>query len=305
MYTIKEYIKKPSLAFLAVVLRLAYFIPDKTYLKIVFRLMMGRRLNLKEPKTFNEKLQWLKLYNRNPVYSMMVDKYAVKDYITKTIGNEYVTPTIGIWDKTEDIDWNSLPNQFVLKTTHGGGSSGVIICKDKTVFDKHKAIEKLNLSLHQDIYRQYREFPYKDVPKRIIAECYIPHPNNMDDLPDYKFFCFDGEVKAILVATDRHKVGEEVKFDFFDSEYNYLPFRQGHNHANDIPPKPQSFVEMKQLASKLSRGIPHVRIDFYENNGRPLFGEITFFHFAGFVPFEPEKWDYTFGEWISLPEKRS
>lgn len=305
MLSVKEYFMHPALLGSALVIHLGQWLPDSLYLKLLFRLKMGYRLDLKNPKSFNEKLQWLKLYNRKPEYTNMVDKYAVKDYVANIIGNDYIIPTIGVWDKPENIVWDSLPDQFVLKTTHGGGSNGVIICKDKTSLDKQKVIKQLNTSLNIDLYRINREWPYKNVPKRIIAEKMITSSSNTNDLPDYKFFCFDGEVKALFVATDRHTPGEEVKFDFFDADYNHLPFRQCHDYARVTPQKPQSFDEMKLLASKLSRGIPQVRVDFYEVEGRPLFGEMTFFHFGALVPFEPEAWDYKFGDWITLPEKNS
>lgn len=279
-------------------------LPDKYYLKILFRHKMGHRLNLRNPKTFSEKLQWLKLYDRKPEYSKMVDKAVVKDYVAGIIGSQYVIPTIGIWDKAEDIEWNKLPNQFVLKTTHGGGNSGVVICRDKATFDREKAIDKLNKSLQSDIYKILREWPYRDVPHRIIAEEYIEPSYNNGDLPDYKFFCFDGEVKAMFIATERQNPNEAVKFDFFDADFNFLPFRQGHDHAKETPQKPQGFEKMKQLASKLSKGIPHVRIDFYEVGNKILFGEMTFFHFSGFKPFEPITWDYKFGEWLTLPKEK-
>lgn len=303
MLSIKEYLIHPALLGRSLIEHYGQWLPDSIYLKLLFRLKIGYRLNLQAPKSFNEKLQWLKLYNRRPQYTTMVDKYAVKDYVASIIGNEYIIPTLGVWDKPEDIMWDSLPNQFVLKTTHGGGSNGVVICKDKPTLNKEKVINKLKASLKIDLYKLSKEWPYKNVPKRIIAEKYITPTSHEKNLLDYKFFCFDGEVKALFVATDRYTQGEEVKFDFFDADYNHLPFRQGHDHAKVKPQKPQSFEEMKTLASKLSRGIPQVRVDFYEVDGHPLFGEMTFFHFGGLVPFEPKEWDYEFGNWIVLPEK--
>ena len=264
---------------------------------------MRHKLDLHNPKTFSEKLQWLKLYDRRPEYTTMVDKYAVKEYVSTIIGSEYVIPTLGVWDKPEDIDWDSLPEKFVLKTTHGGGSSGVIICRDKATFDREKTIAKLKKSMKQDLYGFSKEWPYKNVPRRIIVEQYIEAENN--DLPDYKFFCFDGVVKGLFVATDRQTPGVDVKFDFFDANFNHLPFRQGHDHAERTPIKPANFELMKNLASKLSKGIPQVRVDFYDLGDCVLFGEMTFFHFSGSMPFEPEEWDFRFGEWIKLPPKRT
>lgn len=272
---------------------------DEFLLKCSFRQNMGYPLNLKAPKTFSEKLQWLKLYDRKAEYTTMVDKYAVKEYVSNIIGEEYVIPTLGVWDRFEDIDFDTLPDQFVLKTTHDSG--GIVICKDKSNFDFDAAKKKIKKSLKRDYYFIHREWPYKNVPKRIIAEVYM-EDRETEELRDYKFFCFDGEVKAMFVATDRQKKGEEVKFDFFDEYYNHLPIKQGHPNATVLPVKPQCFEEMKDLASKLSQGIPHLRVDFYEVNGKIYFGELTFFHFTGMVPFVPEEWDKIFGDWIDLPK---
>lgn len=264
---------------------------------------MGYKLDLDNPRTFNEKLQWLKLNDHNPLYTKLVDKYAVKDYVASVIGKEYIIPTLGVWEEPEDIEWDKLPERFVLKTTHGGGSSGVVICKNKDSFDKKTAISKLQQSMKQDIYRTLREWPYKNVPHRVISEQYIEIGPNNNDLPDYKFFCFDGEVKGLFVATDRQTQGVDVKFDFFDADFNHLPLRQGHDQAEVTPVKPANFELMKDLASKLSKGIPQVRVDFYDLGYCVLFGEMTFFHFSGSMPFEPEEWDYRFGEWIKLPSR--
>ena len=278
---------------------ISHLMPDKMYLKYMFRSHFGKRLNLKNPKTFNEKLNWLKLYNRDPRYTDLVDKYEVKQYIAETIGEHYVIPTLGVWDSFEKIDFCSLPNQFVLKCTHDSGS--VVICRDKSTFDIEKAREKLTRKLKSNLFWHGREWPYKKLKPRILAEVYMEDEKTAE-LRDYKFFCFDGEVKALFIATDRQKMGEEVKFDFFDPDFNWLPFRQGHDHANIHPEKPVCFDEMKELAAKLSVGIPHVRVDFYEVNGKVYFGELTFFHFCGMVPFEPEEWDEILGEWITLPK---
>ncbi|MBR2630308.1 MAG: glycosyl transferase [Bacteroidaceae bacterium] len=283
------------------IVKIIRLLPDKPYLSLKFYKEFGRIPNWTNPQTFSEKLQWLKLYDRKPKYTMMVDKFAVKDYVASKIGSEYVIPTLGVWDRPEDIEWGKLPKQFVLKTTHGGGNEGVVICRDKTTFDKEGAIDKLNKSLHSDLYVLHREWPYKNVPKRVIAEEFIKPRPDTKDLADFKFFCFDGKVKGLFVATERQNPNEEVKFDFFDEDYNYLPFRQGHNHAAVVPPKPQNFELMKIAAEKLSKGIPHVRVDLYDLGNTILFGELTFFHFSGLVKFEPEEWDYKFGEWLKLP----
>lgn len=297
-----NFIKNPNKLAQSLLNRLGVMLPDRIYLKLMFRLKMGKKLNLNNPTSFNEKLQWLKLYDRKPGYTIMVDKYAAKEYVAQKIGEEYVIPTLGVWNSVEEIEWDALPDQFVLKTTHDGGGCGVVICKDKRSFDKQKAIVKLKKSLSYNTYIGGREWPYKDVQHRIIAEKYIDPMPQMNDLPDYKFFCFDGEVKALFVATERQVPGEDVKFDFFDADFNHLPFRQGHENASIAPIKPKSFDKMKQLASKLSEGIPQLRVDFYEVEGQPIFGEMTFYHFSGMVPFCPQEWDEMFGSWIQLPE---
>lgn len=281
------------------VMKANFLLSDEAYLKLLFRLKMGYKLDLNNPKTFSEKLMWMKLHDHNPEYSKLVDKYAVKEIVAQKIGERYVIPTLGVWERPEDIEWEKLPNSFVLKTTHGGGNTGVVICKDKTSFDKDKAITKLKKSLKQDIYKTLREWPYKNVPRRIIAEQYIEAENN--DLPDYKFFCFDGEVKALFIGTARGT--GNVKFDYFDADFNHLDLVQQHPLSGKQIPKPVSFEEMKEVASKLSKGIPHVRIDLYEVKGKVYFGEFTFYHHGGCVPFHPQKWDDVFGSWIQLPSK--
>lgn len=279
--------------------RIAPIIPDKLYLKWLFRLRMGYKLNLDNPQTFSEKLQWLKLYNRKPEYTQMVDKVGAKEYVAKIIGEEYIIPTIGVWDSVDDIDFDKLPNQFVLKCTHDSG--GIVICKDKSKLDIESARRVLRKGLKRDFYSTNREWPYKDVKRRIIGEQYMVDESGYE-LKDYKFFCFDGEPKALFIATDRGVKGEETKFDFFDMEFNHLPFTNGHPNANREIAKPQGFEEMKQLAAKLSQGQPHLRVDFYDINGKIYFGELTFYHWSGTTPFEPREWDYTFGSWIKLPK---
>ena len=277
------------------------FLPDRPYIKIMFFIWRWKRLDLNNPKTFCEKLQWLKLYDRRPEYTQMVDKYEVKKYVAGVIGEEYIIPTIGVWDSVSKIDWDILPKQFVIKCTHDSGS--VIICKDKSVFDKYDAIKKLEEWMKRDYYINGREWPYKNVPHRIIAEEYIQPDVVTNDLPDYKYFCFNGVPKLMFVATERHNENDETRFDFFDMDYNHLDIKNGHPFANIIPSKPKNFELMKELSKKLSKGIPHVRVDFYEVNGRVFFGELTFSHWSGLVPFEPEKWDDILGSWIVLPSK--
>jgi hypothetical protein len=296
----------PDKLLLVILVRMAPIIPDKLYLKWLFRLKMGYKLNLDNPKTFNEKLQWLKLYNRKPEYTQMVDKFAVKEYVAKIIGEEYIIPTIGVWDKFEDIDFEALPNQFVLKTTHGGGGGGVVICKDKSKFDIQAAKIKLNKSLKQCIYKSLKEWPYKDVPRRIIAERYmvdkVSENNPYGNLVDYKFYCFDGCVKVCMIATERYSE-TGVCFDYFDSEFNHYPFEQGGPNSKKNIKKPELLDDMITLATKLSAGMPHVRVDLYCVDKQIYFGELTLFDSSGFAEFNPIEWDYTFGNWIELPKQ--
>ena len=271
--------------------------PDDEFLKRMYKLHFCKELNLDNPKTFNEKLQWLKLYDRKPEYTRMVDKYEAKGYVAERIGEEYIIPTIGVWDKFDDIDFDSLPDKFVLKCTHDSG--GLVICKDKSKLDIKAAKKKINKHMKRKYFYIWREWPYKNVKPRIIAEKYMEDEKTAE-LRDYKFFCFNGEAKLLFIATDRQTAGEETKFDFFDMEYNHLPFTNGHPNAAVPPEKPMCFDEMRSLAEKLSVGIPHLRVDFYEVNGKVYFGELTFSHWSGMVPFDPPEWDDKLGEWIGL-----
>lgn len=275
------------------------FLSDKACIKLIYKAHFGKDINLKDPKTYNEKLQWIKLYDRKEEYIQLVDKYGVRSFVADTIGEEYLIPVLGVWDNAEDINFETLPKQFVLKCTHDSGS--VRICKDKNTFDQNEAVKYLNKKLRRDGYLMGREWPYKFVPRKIMAEQYM-EDTHTEELRDYKFFTFDGKVKALFVASERQKANTEVKFDYFDENYNLLPFKQVHDAATETPEKPENFELMKQLAEKLSVGIPHVRVDFYEVNGKVYFGEMTFFHHCGYVPFNPEKWDRIFGDWINLPK---
>ena len=270
------------------------WMPDKQYLEILYHASMGEKLNLSNPKKFNEKIQWLKLYNRDPAYTTMVDKYAVKKYIADIIGKEYIIPTIGVWESFDDIDFDALPNQFVLKCTHDSG--GLVVCSDKTKLDKEKARKKIESSLRTNYYYSGREWPYKNVPHRIIAEQYMA-----DDLRDYKLFCFDGVPRMTLVCSERF-TKDGLKEDFYDEAWNHLNVQRP-AHGNAILPiqRPKQYELMKRLAAKLSEKMPFARIDFYEINEKVYFGEITFYPASGFEGFKPEEWDLKLGEWIKLP----
>lgn len=291
-------IGNPRKTFYRLICRIPYYSNnDKLQIKKGWYCRMSYKLNLRSPKSYNEKLQWLKLYDRNPLYTTMVDKYAAKKYVADIIGENYIIPTLGVWDKFDDIDFDSLPNQFVLKCTHDSG--GLVICKDKNNLDLKKAKQKIESSLNTDYYSLGREWPYKNVPHKIIAEKFMEDSKTCE-LRDYKFFCFNGNVKWLFIATDRQN-REEPYFDFFDMDFNHLPMQHGHPNAPVLPEKPHNFELMKDLAVRLSQNIPHVRVDFYEVDGKVFFGELTFFHHGGWTPFTPEKWDYTFGKEIELP----
>ena len=272
-------------------------IPDSTYLKLKYRANFGKKLNLKNPQTYNEKLQWLKLYDRKPEYITMVDKYEAKKYVAERIGEEYIIPTLGVWDKVEDIDFDTLPDQFVLKCTHDCG--GLVICRDKSQLNVDQAKKKLNKALKNNFYYLFREWPYKNVKPRIIAEKYMEDAST-GELRDYKFFGFDGEVKIMLICSERNKA---VKVDFYNKNFEHLDCRLVYPNSSAEIKKPETYDKMWELAEMLSMDIPELRVDFYEVNGKIYFGELTFFPAAGFGKFEPQEWDDTLGSWLKLPMK--
>lgn len=294
-------LSKPDTALTMLVSKYNWLFPTKLYVKLLFRLRMGYKLNLKNPKTFNEKLQWLKLYANKPEYTNMVDKALAKEYVKPLIGEKYIVPTYGIWDTPEEIDFDMLPNQFVLKTTDGGGSLGVVICDDKTKMNKDAIIAKLHKVLKQDIYGKLREQPYKHIKKRILAEQYLSDETTSvrGDLNDYKFYCFNGVVTYCEVITGRRT---KKQIDFFDLNWNHMPFTfQGRDFADNQVQKPECFAEMIEVADKLCKGFPYSRIDMYVVQGKVYFGEITLFPASGFRGFSPEEWNIKLGNMIELP----
>lgn len=293
---ILKYIQDPLLIFSFFLRKISPLIKnDELYIKLEYFFTMKKILCLSNPKTFNEKLQWLKLNCKKDEYTSLVDKYEVKKNVAKIIGEEHIIPTLGVWNNFDDIEFENLPDKFVLKCTHDSG--GVAICNNKSIFDKRKVREKLDKSMRKNYFYEHREYVYKNVKPRIIAEKYMVDESG-EQLKDYKFFCFDGEVKALFIATDRGQ--GTTKFDFFDSDFNHLPIKQHYPNTGKPIAKPAGFEEMKKLATQLSQGFPHVRIDFYDINGKIYFGELTFFHFNGTVPFEPKEWDMVFGNFVNL-----
>lgn len=270
---------------------------DEEWIKEKFRRQFHREVDLDNPQTFNEKLQWLKLYDRNPLYTTLVDKYAVREYVAERIGEEFLIPLVGgPWETFDEIDFDILPNQFVLKATHDSG--GVVICKDKNHFNVNKARKKINWALRSNYYYRGREWPYKNVKPRIIAEKYIVDKSE-EDLLDYKLMCFDSKVKTSFVCSERYSK-EGLKVTFFDSDWKRMPFERHYPASKVEIKKPDLYEKMVEIAEKLSKDIKFARIDLYEANGKIYFGEITFFPGSGFEEFNPIEWDKIMGDWIDL-----
>lgn len=271
-------------------------LPDKTYLKWCYRLYTGKKLNLDNPVTFNEKLQWLKLYNRRPEYTVMVDKVKAKEWVADRIGKEYIIPTLGVWNDPDEIDFNALPDQFVLKCNHNSG--GLCICKDKNRLDTSMVKKNLRKLLKQNYFWRGREWPYKDVPRRILAEKFMVDESGTE-LKDYKVFCFDGEPEIIQVDYGRFV---EHKRNIYGKNWNFinLEIQYPSDKYHEIA-RPEKLKEMLDLARELSKGIPHLRTDFYCIDNRLYWGELTFFHGSGYECFRPAEWDERLGKLIKLP----
>lgn len=269
---------------------------DEAYVRLCYRLYTGKTLNLSNPRTFNEKIQWLKLRYRRPEYTNLVDKYRVRDHVAKIVGEEYLIPFLGVWERAEDIDFDTLPDQFVLKCNHISGT-GICICKDKSKLDIPEVRNSLSKAMRKDFYLAGREWPYKNVPRRIIAEQYMT--DDGIELKDYKVFCFDGEPKLIQVDFNRFS---GHKRNLYTPDWKYV---DGAIHyptdPNVIIPKPETLDTMLELARKLSRGFPHIRTDFYSVGGKVYFGELTLYHECGYGRFMPESLEETMGDWIKLP----
>lgn len=284
----------------AIFRRLSWLFPhDELYTKIYYRLDVNKKLNLSNPELFNEKLQWLKLYDHNIGYSDMADKYLVKSIVAARIGSEYVAPVLGVWNDPRKIDWDILPEKFVLKTNHDGGGNGIVVCKDKSKLKISQAKKILMRSWRRSSYRIAREWPYKNIKKVVFAEKFL-EDSRYHELRDYKFFCFDGTPKLLYVASERGRQAK-ANFDFFDMDFNHLEITNGHSLSKQPIEKPESFDEMKRLASELSAGFPFIRVDFYEVDGHPYFGEYTFYHLGGTGTFHPDEWNKILGDWITLP----
>ena len=274
---------------------------DEQYLKLAFRAKMGYPLNLENPRTFSEKIQWLKLYDRKPLYTQLVDKYAVRQYIAEKIGAEYLIPLVGgPWNSAGEIDFDALPEQFVLKCNHDSG--GLVVCRDKSSLDREAVKQKLDQHLKANYYMSSREWPYKDVKPCIIAEKYMVDESGVE-LKDYKWYCFNGTPRFLLITTDRAEADVPTKYTYFDMDYHVLPFYNSGPHADKPIPKPETFDQMKRLAEILSAEMAHLRVDLYDINGKVYFGELTFYDSSGMAKFDPPEWDEIIGSWLELPEK--
>lgn len=304
--SIEKYSRKLLLHVKAILERSGFFDKwsDERYLKFSYWLRMGKKLNLENPQTFNEKLQWLKLHDRKSVYTIMADKYAAKQYVAEMLGEEYIIPTLGYWKRFEDIDFDSLPDQFVLKCTHDSG--GLVICRDKAHLDREKAYKKINKSLKTDYYMHGREWPYKDIMPRIIAEAYMENKNERNkekcacsELIDYKFYCFHGKAEYLYVSQgmENHTT---ARMNFLTLDWSRAPFgRTDYKEFEELPEKPVCLEKMIQIAEKLSYGIPFLRVDLYLINDQIYFSEFTFTPCNGMMPFKPEEWDGKLGGLIS------
>lgn len=293
---ILKYLRKPKLVLLRLAATGRIHINDELFLKIQFKERMKEKLNLDLPKTFNEKLQWLKIHDRNPEYTEMVDKYEAKKHVADIIGEKYIIPTLGVYDKFDEIDFDELPNRFVIKCTHDSG--GLVICKDKSSFDIVTAKKKIEKSLKRNFYYAGREWPYKNVKPRIIIEKYMANDEEVLGLTDYKVMCFNGKAKIIFTCTERFSAG--LKVTFFDLDWHKLPFERHYPSSNKNILKPKCLDEMIELSEKMSKDIPFVRIDWYEVGNELYFGEYTFYPGNGMEEFTPTEWDERLGDMIDL-----
>lgn len=273
---------------------------DKSYLQLLYKKNMGYPLNLNQPKTYNEKLQWLKLYNHNPLYTQLVDKYEVREYVTKKIGAKYLNTLYGVYDSFEEIDFKNLPEKFVLKATHTSGD--FFICEDKSKLDLELLKEKIDNWLNRNYYQLHREWPYKNVKPRIICEKLLVQENN-EELRDYRFFCFNGKPRFIAVDFSITRKSK-TRRNLYDLNWNLMDESISYPRELNIKlEKPKELEELITLSTKLTEGIPHARVDFYIIKNKIIFGEITFFHQAGMGEIHPESFNLKMGEWINIENK--
>ncbi len=278
---------------ISLIYRSLFFLSDEAFIRLIYRLRMGKKLNLDKPVTFNEKLQWLKLNDHNPLYTKIADKLGVRDYVREKVGKEHVVPVLAVYSSFDEIDFSSLPSSFVLKTTHDSGS--LVICPDKSSLDIKKAGKTIMRSMKRNYYKTTREWQYKNIEPKIIAEKYLGAC-----ITDYKFFCFNGEPRFMYIERE----GEEHPLQaIFDMTFSRLSFTMEDDTSPVVFEKPQFFDEMKRIAGVLSSGIPFVRVDMYYVEGKILVGELTFYHYGGFIPFNPPEWDRTIGGYLNIEKK--
>ena len=274
-------------------IRTGHFLPSKFYLQCLSTLIVKYRVRLDKPQTFNEKLNWLKLNDHDPKYTIMADKYKVKKYVADIIGEEYVLPCYGAWKRYEDIDFAKLPDQFVLKANHD--SSGATICKDKTLLDHNDLKKRFNKLLTRNYYYGAREWPYKNIEPVILAEKILTDKSS-ERLRDYKFWCFGG-VPTYMYCTVK---GGEVFENFYDMDFNPVDINHGFKRHSPEFEKPSQFEKMKELAAMLSQDMPFIRVDFYEVEGKLYFGEFTFYDWGGMRAFKDYAQDLKLGKLINL-----
>ncbi len=299
MNKILKCIKHPSLFLLLIDKKTFIKLSDKLYVKLIYLNSFNKKMDLKNPKTFNEKLQWLKIYDRKDYYTSLVDKYEVKKHVEKIIGSEYIIPTLGIYDNFDEIDFSTLPNRFVIKCTHDSG--GIVICKNKSNFNIKNAKRKIEKCLKRNFYYVGREWPYKNVKPRIIIEQYMEDISN-EELTDYKVMCFNS--KPLMTFTCSERFSGDLKVTFFDNDWKKMPFERHYKASTKKIKKPINFDLMLKLSKTMSENIPFVRIDWYEINGKLYFGEYTFYPGDGLEEFSPEIWDEKLGNLINLPIKK-
>ena len=294
MNKIVKVVKHPQPYLMKLTRLFVHILPQKTYLKILFYLSLGYKLNLKEPKSFNEKLQWLKIHRHNDHDTLLVDKYEVKLILREIFGDEYIVPTYGVYNKFNEIDFNSLPDKFVIKTTHQSG--GVIVCNDKNQLNLDHVKKIINNKLSKNLYYWGLEWPYKNVKPRIIIEKNI---SNGQEVRDYKLMCFNGKVKCSFVCSERNSKSG-LKVDFYDKNWSHMPFTRHYLNSDSLIPKPQNYDKMIYIAERVSKEMPFLRVDFFEIDGQLFIGELTFYPGCGFEEFTPREWDFILGSWINL-----
>lgn len=298
-HNIKRYLIKTYQKYFTIQHPENYILSDKSFIKKLYKKRMGKEINLSDPKTFCEKQNWLKLYDRKSIYTVMVDKYLARDFVAERVGKTYLVPLLGVWDNADEIDFSSLPDKFVLKCNH---NSDVIICTDKSSLDTEKVRIKLNEQLKRNYYFQKREWPYKNVPRKIICEKYMENHDKTNPL-EFKVLCFNGTPKYVIVISGRF-INKETTMDTYDMDWKYTDLVNGDCPlAGDIYEKPDCLNEIYEISKTLSENVPFLRVDFNFWNNNLYFGEMTFFDAAGFENYQPQEWDLYFGDLIKLPKK--